>query len=92
MPAEFREMVPDVRVLDCNKLSGLDIPSLEAIAAYIAERDRTLRRLSLQKIADALRRFGMRVPNPSRHVSAHHISSTIQLGEILLREARYRFM
>ena len=68
VPAEFREMVPDVRVLDCNKLSGLDIPSLEAIAAYIAERDRTLRRLSLQKIADALRQFGMRVPMPSRHV------------------------
>ena len=57
-----QEMVPDLWVFDCSKLSGLDLPPLRELAAGIAEKDPTLGKLSQQKIADALRRFGMRIP------------------------------
>jgi hypothetical protein len=51
-----------MRFLDCSKLSGLKLPSLKRIARAIGRKDWTLRNLSHQKIADALRMFGIRVP------------------------------
>jgi hypothetical protein len=68
VPQPQQDMVPDVRRLDCSKLSGLDLPPLKEIAIYIGERNRTLRKLAPQKIADALRKFGMRVPKPRPRV------------------------
>jgi len=59
-----REMVPDVRFLDCQRLSRLDLPPLKVLAIDIAARDPTLKKLSQQKIADALRKFGVRIPSP----------------------------
>jgi hypothetical protein len=64
VPQPQQDMVPDLRRLDCSKLYGLDLPPLKEIAFYIGEQDRTLRKLAPQKIADALRKFGMRVPKP----------------------------
>jgi hypothetical protein len=62
LPPNYRDMVPDLRVLDCSRLSGLTIPLLKVITSRLREREPTLRNLSDQKIADALRDFGMRIP------------------------------
>ena len=59
VPSEIRDQVPDTRFLDCSKLRGLRIPSRDSIQAYVAERDPTLKRLSRQKISDALLNFGL---------------------------------
>lgn len=75
-PPEIRDNVPDIRVIDCSKLSGLPIPRLERLNAYIGEQDPTLKNLSRQKIADALRKFGMRVPLPQNRQAAQY-SATI---------------
>jgi hypothetical protein len=64
VPQPQQDMVPDLQRLDCNKLYGLDLPQLQEIASYIGQQDWTLRKLAPQKIADALRKFGMRVPKP----------------------------
>lgn len=58
----LEEMIPNIRFLDFNALEGLELPSLKYLAAQIAKKDPTLKRLSHQKISDALRKFGMRVP------------------------------
>lgn len=52
--------------LDCSALAALRdrIPLLKQVQWYIAGRDPTLKRLSEQKIADTLRKFGMRIPAP----------------------------
>jgi hypothetical protein len=63
-PLALPDTVPDLRFLDCSKLCGLELPPLKEIAFQIAEKDKTLRNLSQQKIADALRKFGIRVPKP----------------------------
>jgi hypothetical protein len=55
------EIVPAVRVIDCRALRGLELPSLKYLAWQIAKKHPTLK-LSEQKIADALRKFGMRIP------------------------------
>jgi hypothetical protein len=68
VPQPQQDMVPDRRFLDCSKLYGLVVPPLKEIAYYIAQNDRALRTLSHQKIADALRKFGMRVPKPRPRV------------------------
>jgi hypothetical protein len=60
-PAE-QDMVPDWRAIDCSKLSELKLPLLKVLAGQIAQKDPTLGELSQQKIADALRRFGVRIP------------------------------
>jgi hypothetical protein len=46
--------------LDCSKLSELDLPSLKVLARAISKRDRGLKRLSRQKLADTLAMFGIR--------------------------------
>jgi hypothetical protein len=64
LPADLQAGVPDIRFLDCAKLPGLELPPLKMVASLIAELDPTLERVSQQKIADALKLFGMRLPKP----------------------------
>jgi hypothetical protein len=53
--------------LDCSTLLGLNARVLlKQIQGYIAEREPALEDLSEQKIADALCKFGMRIPSPRR--------------------------
>ena len=56
----------DLEFLDYSTLYGLEVPSLEAIAAYLREQDWTLRKLSRQAIANALSVCGMRRPRSGR--------------------------
>jgi hypothetical protein len=56
------EMIPEMRFIDCSVLDGLELPSLKHLAKQIGLKDPTLKRLSCQQIADALRKFGMRIP------------------------------
>lgn len=64
-------MVPDLKIIDASRLAGLDVPSLELIAAYLAERNPAARPPSLQKIADTLADFGMRFPRHTRASLSH---------------------
>lgn len=57
------EMIPDIKSLDCSALVDLELPPLKYLAQQIGKRDHTLKNLSGQKIANALRDFGMRIPN-----------------------------
>jgi hypothetical protein len=63
VPFPTATMVP-LRFLDCARLARFDLPSLKKLRHAIAQRDWTLRNLSEQKLTDALRKFGMRVPPP----------------------------
>jgi hypothetical protein len=56
------EMVPDLPLLDCGALTGVWVPSLDAIAAYWAEIYPGERVPSPQKIANTLVDFRMRFP------------------------------
>jgi hypothetical protein len=62
-PPGEQDMIPDLRGIDCSKLTGLELPSLKELAWQIAQKDSSLGKLSQQKIADALRRFGARIPD-----------------------------
>lgn len=65
------EMIPEARLVNCGALEGLELPSLRYLAQQISKKDPTLKRLSCQKIADALRKFGMRIPaHPASGLSA----------------------
>lgn len=75
LPVPYRDMVSDIRFLDCSRLSELKLPPLKEIAWKIAVRDPTLEKLSQQKIADALRRFGMRLPTPRPRVKTRSIAT-----------------
>jgi hypothetical protein len=71
VPPALQDMVPDEPILDCSKLSQLkDIPPLKVIAIDITQMDPELRKISQQKIADALRAFGIRVPRARPRISA----------------------
>lgn len=61
VPDELQYMVPDRYFLDCSRLYGLAVPPLKVITAYLSGCDANLKP-SPQKIADALRKFGMRIP------------------------------
>jgi hypothetical protein len=50
------------KAIDCSALEGLELPSLKHLARQIGRNDPSLKNLSRQKIADALRNFGMRIP------------------------------
>ncbi len=63
VPFSRPDAVPDERFLDCSELSKLKPPPLKAIVQGIASVDPTLD-VSAQKIADALRKFGVRLPSP----------------------------
>lgn len=69
VPFSRPDLVPDERSLDCNELPKLKPPPLKDIVQGIARVDPTLN-VSGQKIADALRRFGIRVPVPRPRVKA----------------------
>jgi hypothetical protein len=56
------DIVPDIRSIDCGALKDLELPSLKYLAREIAKKHPMLKKLSHQKIADALRTFGMRIP------------------------------
>jgi hypothetical protein len=64
VPPQFQHGIPDKRVLDCSRLFDLDLPPLKVVAWLIRAKDDTLHECSDQKIADALRSFGVRIPNP----------------------------
>jgi hypothetical protein len=63
LPSATPDHVEDVRFLDCQMLPALNPPPLNDIVKGIARLDPTLH-ASGQKIADALRKFGVRVPSP----------------------------
>lgn len=67
---ELREHMPEVRAIDCSKLCDLTLQDLKrpgkplllkSIAEALEERGSPLK-VSEQKIADALRKFGIRIP------------------------------
>lgn len=70
LPLADQSLVPDHRFLDCSRLIGLALPPLKVIASRIKEKDSTLGRLSTQKIADALSKFGIRPANPRPRLSS----------------------
>jgi hypothetical protein len=76
---ELQPMIPDLRYLDCSSLSGLDLPPLKVISGCIREKDRSLRKISEQKVADALRTFGMRVPKARPRTGHAKLSPFIDL-------------
>ena len=63
LPPAQAEAVPDQRCLDCARLAHLVLPPLKVIAIDVRQKDPTLK-VTEQKIADALRKFGARVPSP----------------------------
>jgi hypothetical protein len=72
------ELIPEDRYLDCQRLSGLELPPLKELVAAIRKHDRGLDKKSQQKIADALRKFGLRLPTSRRRV--HRASVKAELG------------
>jgi hypothetical protein len=77
VPPEVREMVPDLRFLDCSTLTDLPIPPLKVIASLIQERAPNHERPSQQKIADTLRKFGIRIPRPRPRVNGRRTFAVI---------------
>ena len=69
LPPQLQEMVADLRIVDCRTFGGLTLPQLKVLSSRIKERDPILRMLSTQQVADALRKFGIRIPvsRPRRH-------------------------
>jgi hypothetical protein len=61
LPEHLQLRVPDVRALDYSRVRTVQAPPLKVIRAFIEDHDPDLK-LSEQKIADALARFGVRVP------------------------------
>ncbi len=66
------EMIPEIRFIDCSALEIGKLPSLKYLKQQIGRRDPSLKRVSHQTIADALRGFGIRIPatRPPRVKSA----------------------
>ncbi len=56
------DIVPEIKFIDCSAIKGLELPPLKYLAREIAKKHPALKKLSHQKIADALRKFGMRIP------------------------------
>jgi len=83
LPKDLQDQIPDVRVLDCSRIRNLRVfkgaargrrPLLKQIRAYIEDRDPQLA-VSDQKIADALVKFGIRVPGRRPRVAKEHTSA-----------------
>lgn len=55
-------MMPEIRLLDCSALTDLQVPSLQAIAAYWTQLYPDSRPPSAQKIANTLLDFRIRFP------------------------------
>jgi hypothetical protein len=49
--------------IDCSRLSGHTAPLLKVIQGRIQDHEPGFKTVSLQKIADTLRKFGMRIPS-----------------------------
>ncbi len=65
LPPELQAMVPpELKLIDCGRLSGLDLPPLKELTFQIRKKDPMFKKLSGQQIADTLRKFGMRLPKP----------------------------
>jgi hypothetical protein len=56
------DIIPDIRFIDCSALKGLELPSVKSLVAQIAKIDPALKNLSRQTTANALCKFGMRIP------------------------------
>lgn len=69
LPSDQSDLVPDEYFLDSATLPNLKPPPLKDIVQGIAEVDPTLKATG-QKIADALRKFGIRIPAPRPRVNA----------------------
>jgi hypothetical protein len=67
------EMIPEIKFIDCSTLKRLTLPSLKYITQQISKRDPTLKRLSRQKVAETLRKFGMRFPTRSASVEESEV-------------------
>jgi hypothetical protein len=56
------EMIPETRFLNCSALEIGKLPPLKYLKQKIGRRDPSLKRVSHQTVADALRDFGIRSP------------------------------
>jgi hypothetical protein len=56
------EMIPEIRFIDCGALEIGKLPPLKYLKQQIGRRDPSLKRVSHQTVADALRDFGIRSP------------------------------
>ena len=65
LPQRYRDQVPDWWVLDYGRLHTIKAPQLKAIQGYIEDKYPDLK-VSLQKISDALKMFGIRIPRRRR--------------------------
>ena len=65
LPERYREQIPDWWVLDYGRVCKIQAPPLKVIRGYIADKDPDLK-VSLQKISDALKMFGIRIPRRRR--------------------------
>jgi hypothetical protein len=61
LPEHLQDQVPDLWVLDYSRVRMIEAPLLKVIRGYIEDNDPELK-VSNQKIADALAKFGVRVP------------------------------
>jgi hypothetical protein len=66
LPKGFGKLTADLRYLDYGRLRGRKLPSLKAIHRYLGDRNKSLREVSHQTIANALRLSGLRVPRSGR--------------------------
>jgi hypothetical protein len=63
LPEHLQHEVSDLRALDYSRVRTIQAPALKVIRAFIEDHDPGLR-VSTQKIADALAKYGIRVPRP----------------------------
>jgi hypothetical protein len=63
-PRLLRRSLQNFLFLDCSALPGLRVPALKELAYRLREVDPFLKAASDQKIASALRTFGIRIPRP----------------------------
>jgi hypothetical protein len=63
LPEHLQDQVPDLRALDYSRVRTIQAPRLKVIQGYIEDNDSECKP-SIQKIADALAAFGVRVPRP----------------------------
>lgn len=66
LPKGFGKLTADLRFLDYGRLPGRPLPPLKAIHRYLGDHNKSLRGVSHQTIADALRVSGLRVPRSGR--------------------------
>lgn len=65
LPPKLRVELPHIELLDFNQLHQLEIPLLKQLVGFITDERPDLSPISEQKVADALRSFGLRIP-PAR--------------------------